>query len=201
MNESHNKHTFRHLDTGKIYCGSILGLCERYNLNPMAVLNLIGGHRNSVKRWIVYSSDISVKKDKVEYENEEDISYEVNTFEHANTRELYCGTLFGLCKQFNLNPFTVAKMIKKERKSVMGWSIPAHRPVKKPRVYTGWRSHQGRDTNIYTFVHKDGRLFTGERCEFYRKYNLDQGRVSNLIHGTRPIFKGWALQKEEKPNE
>ena len=52
------------------------------------------------------------------------------------------------------------------------------------------------DSNIYTFYHKNGDVFTGTRVELCRKYNLKTQQIKNLF-ATKPAKtqKGWSLTK------
>lgn len=38
-----------------------------------------------------------------------------------------------------------------------------------------------------------GEVFTGIRSVFYRKYNLDSGRVGKLLQGSARSYNGWVL--------
>lgn len=53
-----------------------------------------------------------------------------------------------------------------------------------------------RDKTIYSFKNKiTGEIFTGVKCEFYRKYNLDKGSICHLVKGERKMkhYKNWIL--------
>lgn len=46
------------------------------------------------------------------------------------------------------------------------------------------------DMNIYTFIHLDGRTFTGTRVEFKRVYGM---QPANLFHGQVKFVQGWSI--------
>jgi len=51
-----------------------------------------------------------------------------------------------------------------------------------------------KDKTIYTFINiNTNETFTGIRFDFYTKYNLCEGNVSDVIKGKRKSVKGWSL--------
>lgn len=50
------------------------------------------------------------------------------------------------------------------------------------------------DKSIVSFINDNtGQSFTGLRKDFYKQYNLDSRRISDLIKGRRQSHKGWRL--------
>lgn len=49
------------------------------------------------------------------------------------------------------------------------------------------------DMTLYTFEHKDGRVFTGIKSEFVKQYQLDKKSVRGVIIGIRKSVGGWFL--------
>jgi hypothetical protein len=54
-------------------------------------------------------------------------------------------------------------------------------------------SHGRYDHTVYSFYHTDGTLETCQRYELQVKYNLNQGKLSELVRGKRLTYKGWSL--------
>lgn len=52
------------------------------------------------------------------------------------------------------------------------------------------------DKKIYSFYHKDGKIFTGTRRDFINKYNLIECCVCNMLCGRFLSHKGWYLTKQ-----
>ena len=51
------------------------------------------------------------------------------------------------------------------------------------------------DLTNYTFLHKDGRTFTGIKSVFIKEYSLDKKSVNSVIKGERNSVGGWVLNK------
>ena len=53
--------------------------------------------------------------------------------------------------------------------------------------------HHAYNTDIHSFSHMDGRVFSGTSYEFREENNLSQSLVSQLVNGSRMSHKGWRL--------
>lgn len=191
------KYTFINKKTGETFVGTRRDFTIKYKLNAHRVFLLIQGEGKSHNNWTLQQQKQPQKQPKKQPQNVHkftDIDY---TFRNKNTNEEFVGNILDFSHQYRLNPYTVLKVVKNKRKSVKGWLIPEH--IDKPVM---WWEHKNRDTTIYKFRNKNtSEEFVGERCAFYRKFNLDNGAVSHLIKGNRPQHKGWILLEKEKPNE
>jgi len=54
-------------------------------------------------------------------------------------------------------------------------------------------SHRVIDPRIRTFRSSDGKLFTGTRFDFTKRFSLTPSSVGDVIHGKRATVKGWSL--------
>lgn len=64
-----------------------------------------------------------------------------------------------------------------------------------PGIKNGLKNSNA-DHNIYTFSHRDGRIYTGKRQDFYNKHNLsisDRANISTLLKGRKGHCKGWTI--------
>jgi hypothetical protein len=52
------------------------------------------------------------------------------------------------------------------------------------------------DPTAYTFIDNTGRIFTGSKLEFSKKYNLRTKAVRHLVKGDVQTHKGWQLVKK-----
>ena len=72
-----------------------------------------------------------------------------------------------------------------------------HTEDTKQKMSATRKEHPTRfDSNIYTFYHKNGDVFTGTRVELCREYDLKTQQINNLF-SINPLKtqKGWSLQK------
>ena len=49
------------------------------------------------------------------------------------------------------------------------------------------------DHAVRKFIHKDGSIFIGTQYELYKKYNLSQGNVNQMVNGIRATVSGWRI--------
>lgn len=49
------------------------------------------------------------------------------------------------------------------------------------------------DNTIHNFKHKSGETYSGTKYKFYKKYNLFQSKVSELVNGKVKSVKGWFI--------
>lgn len=49
------------------------------------------------------------------------------------------------------------------------------------------------DHTLRSFIHKDGETFIGTQYELYKKFNLSQGNVTQMVNGHRKTVSGWRV--------
>ena len=49
------------------------------------------------------------------------------------------------------------------------------------------------DYTEYNFIHKNGKIFLGTRCDFAEKYNLPKSNIGHMLKGRLKTVKGWRL--------
>lgn len=69
---------------------------------------------------------------------------------------------------------------------------------RKETVELRSRNNQGSKNPSYDhttrkFIHKDGSIFVGTQYDLYKKYNLSQGNVSQMVNGIRTTVSGWRI--------
>jgi hypothetical protein len=104
------------------------------------------------------------------------------------TGKLFTGTRQDFFKaETTVNHGNFSSMIAGNANSVQGWKL-VERVVEKQPPRTGIS-----DSNIYNFVHEDGTVYTGNRRDFIKFYNQNQGKVSQLVNKRIIQTNGWRL--------
>lgn len=97
-------------------------------------------------------------------------------------------------KQFRHTEKTKARLAEVR----LGWKHPENVKAKIKASNQGKHNHSATnnpryDHTVYRFKHPDGRMFEGTRFDFYTKYNLSAGMVSQVVRGLRASVKKWVL--------
>lgn len=61
----------------------------------------------------------------------------------------------------------------------------------------GTTYEKNRNQTIYTFKHSSGMIETCTMYQLREKYNLQQGNLSNMVHGRKKSHLGWTIEKSQ----
>ena|ERR1035437_483233 len=134
-----NIYTFKNLKTDEIFTGTRYQFYTKYNLHRGEVCSIINRKsRRIVKYWILVKPEEkiidlnTIKKETAEkiknlmvgkYVGDKHPLYDntIYIFKNTKTNEIFTGTQFYFCKNYNLNKGNICKMIKRKSKSVKSW--------------------------------------------------------------------------------
>ena len=100
----------------------------------------------------------------------------------AKTRSAHIGKIISEDTRLKMSLVQIGKKHTKETKMKMS--------------NTHYKNPPHSDENVYTFLHKSGEVFIGNRIELCRKYGLKPTQIKNLF-ATKPnkTQKGWSIIK------
>jgi hypothetical protein len=55
------------------------------------------------------------------------------------------------------------------------------------------RQYKAYDDTTYTFINKDGTVFTGTQYAICKQFSADKSNINSLIKGKRKSHKGWSI--------
>lgn len=112
--------------------------------------------------------------------------YNATVYEWANYRtgETTSATLYEMHERFGGARSTWTQVVTGARPSVFGWLLA-------DRLQQHVRSEKGQ---LFTFVNRDGRRFTGSQIEFCRKFGVSAASASRVVRKRSVTRCGWRLE-------
>lgn len=115
------------------------------------------------------------------------------SFTH-NNGTVFLGTAHSFYTEFGLNQASVSTLISGRIKSHLGWRL-SHTSrddlVRRPEDIWNY------DSQIRTFYHVNGEVFTGTQNQFRRRFGLTQSHVSLLVRGRLNVCRGWHVDPKK----
>lgn len=117
-----------------------------------------------------------------------------HTFYHPD-HGIFSGSISEFGAKFNMRKSLPYKLTQRVLSKTHGWiyigKSPSELPANLPEFYHS-RCHNNRP--VYSFIHKNGKTFSGTMAEFVVRYNLDRSVISKLIRGIRRFAYGWVIK-------
>lgn len=179
-------HFFAHLVLAKIHGGKMWA--------PVAFM--VGGQRKDYKPiisrgWYGWASRAMARS--ACGENAHQYDWTIYVLEHKDGRR-WSGTQSEMHSVLGLGKPLANLLIKRKVGSAKGWFHLGERPK-----HVGRGSPSGIDHNMYrhesvSFVHVDGRRFSGTQFEFHLAHSVSKSAACNLARGKVRVVNGWYVE-------
>lgn len=166
--------------TGEIIRGkNIKKFCSENNLNSQNIGNILLGRGKSCKGWKLPSTKLIGKQSLALTRSRE---YEIM----SPDGELIKGkNVSEFCRKYNLSTGAITNVLNGKLYSHKGWKLPSTELV-------GGALTTKRLEKKYKLISPDGVVFEGKGVRtLCRKFNLNEGSISEVLSGKRKHYKGW----------
>lgn len=165
---------------GKIFKGkNIKKFCEKNKLPYSNIINLLLGKGKSCKGWKLPNTKLTSKQSfALTISREYDImSPDGKIFKGKNVSEL--------CRKYDLNVGAIINVLNRKLHSYKGWKLPS------TEMFGGLLISKKLEKE-YKLISPDGVVYEGKGVRtLCRKFNLNEGSVSEVLNEKRKQYKGW----------
>jgi len=165
---------------GKIFKGkNIKKFCQQNNLSSQNINNLLLGKGKSCKGWKLPSTELIGKES---YALTASRKYEIM----SPDGEIIKGkNVSQLCRDYGLANSALINVLNGKLYSHKGWKLPSTELI-------GGELTTKRLEKEYRLISPDGIIFEGKGVRtLCRKFNLNEGSISEVLSGKRKHYKGW----------
>lgn len=185
INLTAEDHFFAHLLLAKMHGGSMW--------SPVAFM--VGGSRKDY-RPVVSRKAFGWVKRAMAASKKRDGAYQFDTrvhhLEHRNGQE-WSGHLIDMAEQLGMSRAAACRLINGKDGSANGWFVKGRKPAGRMGRSEGYSggAHPMYRPEVISFVHVDGRRFTGTQHGLHVTHGLSKSMACRLARGQFKTAKGW----------
>lgn len=165
---------------GKIFKGkNIKKFCQQNNLSSQNIGNLLLGRGKSCKGWKIPNTKLVGRQSQAFTNSKE---YEIMT---PDGKIIKGKNVSELCREYGLANSALINVLNGKLYSHKGWKLPSTELI-------GGALTAKRLEKEYRLISPDGIVFEGKGVRtLCRKFNLNEGSISEVLSGKRKHYKGW----------